>query len=142
MKTYRGVFLTQLVHAAAIFAVSLRPPLAAHALVLRIARRLPSMTSQEARQAARFLRLGTCLTRAFAVAALVEESTIVIGVQPKGAAIGAHAWIEIDGRVLLSDEVGEEIARLPGRRSESSSRSSSLSSLIGLRATTRRHQDA
>jgi hypothetical protein len=97
------------------------PPLRAHALLLRIGRRLPEIrTPEEARAAsAKLGRLGSCLSRALTVAARAPTADVVIGVAPTGASpLFAHAWLEMSGHpVDPSDVAGAAIARLRGPRS-------------------------
>jgi hypothetical protein len=96
------------------------PPLRAHALLLRVGRRLPEIrTPEEAREAsARLGRLGSCLSRALTVAARTPTADVVIGVAPTASPLFAHAWLEMSGRpVDPSDVAGAAIARLRGPRS-------------------------
>jgi hypothetical protein len=115
------------------------PPLRAHSLLLRIGRRWPEIrTPEEAREAsARLGRLGSCLSRALAVAARAPAADVVIGVAPgDGTSDGtsaasprrgrnqgtsplfAHAWLEMGGLPVDPSEVaGAAIARLRGPRS-------------------------
>lgn len=57
---------------------------------------------------------GTCLSRAMAVASCVEGATVVVGVRPgadgegRGRFDGAHAWVELDGRVVEPTEADGE----------------------------------
>jgi hypothetical protein len=48
----------------------------------------------------------------------VPSADVVIGVMPRGGALLAHAWIEMNGEPLDPAQVtGAEIARLRGRLS-------------------------
>jgi hypothetical protein len=93
-------------------------PLTAHAVLVRVGRRLPQRhTSEDVSHAASGLRArGTCLSRALAIAARAPRADVVIGVQPEGGeGLLAHAWVEVDGVPLdPADPMGREIARLRG----------------------------
>lgn len=97
-----------------------RSPLHARALVERIGRRLPPLRGVEgARDAVLTLfPSGSCLSRAVAIAAVLPDADVVIGVDPwQSARLRAHAWLEIGGERVDTDPRGsplpEELARLP-----------------------------
>ena len=79
-------------------------PIAAPEVELRVRR-----TAAALRRAARLLPWrSSCLVRALALADLlaregVPDSLIRLGVRRDGAAIDAHAWVELDGRVVGDD---------------------------------------
>jgi len=111
-------------HWVARLALRVRPPLQAKALVDRVASALPIRDgADEARAAVRSLfPAGSCLSRALAVAAVVADAQVVIGVDPWSAArISAHAWIEIgpvrvDTQPLSDAPFPDELVRLSPRR--------------------------
>lgn len=92
--------------------------------VLRAVRALPSVVGPRAanlpaerlawavRAASRFLPAATCLTQSLALQSLLAATgragTVEIGVRKDdGPRMQAHAWVELDGRALLStpDEI-------------------------------------
>nr|UXE44902.1 hypothetical protein Hi04_10k_c3883_00011 [uncultured bacterium] len=103
-------------HALHLFAyVAMRAlsPTKAHALVIRAGAWLPQRHSPDAvKTAAARLRRGTCLSRALTIAARAPGSEVVIGVSSPQE-FEAHAWVELDGVPLRSDDPrGVEIVRL------------------------------
>ena len=100
-------------------ALRTRSPAAASRIVATTARRMRlRLDADGARRALARLRGGTCLSRSLAIASLLPDAEVVIGVRPTedgGASRGihAHAWVEVDAQPLReSDVVGSEIARL------------------------------
>lgn len=119
MKSLIGIHL---LHCASRMAVRLAPPLDAMRIVRRCARWLEPLLeplSDErtiGRHAESLENHGTCLTRAIAIAARVPRAEVVISVNPGAPRpYFAHAWVEIDGRPVRSeDRHGHEIARFGG----------------------------
>jgi hypothetical protein len=102
---------------AAVVALAFLPPREAHDLIDRLGARLPRPIDEDtARDAvARLKPLGTCLSRALAIAARLPTADVVIGVRKDAMAgdVRAHAWVEVHGKPLVDGEVvGEELARL------------------------------
>jgi hypothetical protein len=104
-------------------------PHRAKALVEAMGIRLARLDdASAARRVAASLRGGTCLTRAFTVAALMDGANVVVGVlplnggrvepnarsivSPRDPSIFAHAWVEHAGEPIdTRDVAGAEIAR-------------------------------
>lgn len=108
----------QLVHLLARAALRWQAPLQAQRTVGRVTRHLRPYSAGDALLAHRKLRgQGTCLSRAFAVAARLPGAEVVIGVNPRlGPPLRAHAWVEHSegqARIRLDDQPAfvEEIAR-------------------------------
>lgn len=105
-------------------ALRIRPPLAAKALVDRIARRFPSLDGvDDARAAVRELfPSGSCLSRAMTIAAALPGAEVVIGVDAwRATQLSAHAWLQIDDVNVdtcpgLDRQLPAELARLPARQ--------------------------
>ena len=110
-------------------ALRFESPIGAKRLVTRMARvlRAPTVDAETARGLMRsLLPLGTCLSRSMAVASLMRDAQVVIGVRAGvdgherdtqettiAQSVYAHAWVECDGAPLVpSDVVGTEIARM------------------------------
>jgi hypothetical protein len=56
---------------------------------------------------------GNCLSRGLAVGATAPSAELIIGVHRDGhGRFEAHAWLELGRVPVLSDPMGEEIARL------------------------------
>jgi hypothetical protein len=92
-------------------------PLQAHALLLRIGPLWPEVRSPDdaRRVLARIGAHGTCLGRAFAVAARAPTADVVIAVDPGRSPFFAHAWLEMNGApVDPLDAIGAPIARIRG----------------------------
>ena len=57
------------------------------------------------RRCSRYVPSASCLTQALAAKTVLKRygqpSTLRIGVAPSDSAIEAHAWVEIDGRIVL-----------------------------------------
>lgn len=113
MSSERPVRLHAL-HGAAWLAVRVLSPSTAKRAVDAVARLVPSFSSEEeAREGERALgSIGSCLTRALTIAALLPGSEVIIGVDPSRAAkLHAHAWVEVNGRPL-GDNQGDGVERL------------------------------
>jgi hypothetical protein len=99
-------------------------PKDAQRLVGRVADAWPRRLGEdEARRAVQRLKpLGTCLSRSLAIAAMLPNAEVIIGIRKEVAGeVRAHAWVEWAGRPLDAEEaVGEELARL-GRAAPGSS---------------------
>jgi hypothetical protein len=100
----------------ALVALAFLKPKDARGLIGHLGARLPRRLDEgQARDAVGRLKpLGTCLSRSLAIAARLPNAEVVIGVRKEGAGdVRAHAWVELDGKPLIADEVvGEELARL------------------------------
>jgi hypothetical protein len=102
-----------LLHAAAWMAIHLWSPPEAKRRVDAIASLLPPLKLAQARDVARCLRSGTCLSRSIALAARLPRAEVVIGARRKpGEPVIAHAWVECDGASIGFDEGATELARL------------------------------
>jgi hypothetical protein len=101
-------------HAVALVTLRACRPLRAKAIVDRTARLLRSSRTLRVDQAVRALfPMGTCLSRALAVAASVPAAEVVLGMDPWTAVRPrAHAWLEVRGERF--DTVPDTSARLPG----------------------------
>lgn len=104
--------LSHLLHGFAFLSVRLLPPLRAQRALRAITSVLPPLSREESIGVLRRLRGGSCLTRSMTVAARLSGASVVIGIPRPRSRFGAHAWVEQDGRPLLtSDPKGGEIAR-------------------------------
>lgn len=66
---------------------------------------LVSDVMRSVRQCSRFVPFASCLTQALAAKEVLkgygQSSTVRIGVAPKDLTIEAHAWLEVEGRIVL-----------------------------------------
>ena len=102
------------VHGVSWLAVRVLSPSRARRAVDTVARFVPSFRSEDAaRDGERALAsVGTCLTRALAISALLPGSEVVIGVDPsRSTKLDAHAWVEVDGHPL-GDPLVPEVTRM------------------------------
>jgi hypothetical protein len=101
-------------HGVAWVAVRVVSPARARRAVDAAARFVPSFRSEEdAAQGERALgSMGSCLTRALAVSALLPGSEVVIGADAsRSAKLHAHAWVEVNGRPV-GDTQGPGVERI------------------------------
>jgi hypothetical protein len=108
-------FKIHLLHLGAILALRTTSAPAAARAIRAIARRwFAPMNHEHARlRAADIEPFGTCLSRAITVAALLPRGNVVIGVQSPARGFQAHAWVEVEGEPLRTNDVsGEPIAML------------------------------
>jgi hypothetical protein len=125
----RAVLRANVLHLFARAAVRWSRPHRAKALVEAVGMRLPRLEDASAAgRVAASLRGGTCLTRAFTVAALMDGANVVVGVSPlersivspRDPSIFAHAWVEHGGGPIdARDVAGAEIARFVFARTSS-----------------------
>src|SRR5882762_6083138 len=105
-----------LLNLTAFLALGVFRPRQARRLIERLASLPRSIDEETARDAVERLKpLGTCLSRSLAIAARLPRAEVVIGVRKDEhqGDVRAHAWVELEGRPLVDDEmVGEELARL------------------------------
>ena len=102
-------------HFIARVALRTRSPLLAKRLVDALGAMMPRLSADRAMYVAASLEgTGTCLTRALTVAARLPGSQVIIGSDGlSGGRFGAHAWVELDGRIVgPSERSRHEIARL------------------------------
>jgi hypothetical protein len=115
-------------NALAYCALRVAPPIRANICVRRVARLYPMIENiEEARAMVKRLgSRGTCLSRSLAVASRCVGSEVVIGALGPGSGtattsppqrpLQAHAWVEVGGTPLLSDETSwRELGRLSPR---------------------------
>jgi hypothetical protein len=119
------VLRLRVLHLLAQVALRACSPLGAKALVDYVGCRLMCLRGAEGAQAAvrELVAHGSCLSRALAVAAALPGAEVVIGVDPwRSARIFAHAWLEVDGVRVDTNEgtpaqFPDELGRLPSARS-------------------------
>jgi hypothetical protein len=113
------ILLLYALNVLAYAALQTSSPAMASRIVSKTARRTRvRLDADGARRALFLLRGGTCLSRSLAIASLVPDAEVVIGVRPSeeggpSRGIHAHAWVEVNARPLReSDVMGREIARM------------------------------
>jgi hypothetical protein len=114
------ILLLYALNVLAYVALQAHSPATASRIVSTTARRARVRLDVDGARRALFrLRGGTCLSRSLAIASLLPDAEVVIGVRPSeeggvpSAGIHAHAWVEVNARPLRdSDVVGREIARM------------------------------